>query len=90
MWFPQAARRHRTMAKNKRDKTVRRWCLEIDGERFRFSSKQMAVVIGRQARRLHEGVRLIEEYDLFATEGVLGGPMQNIDHQEFDRTILLA
>lgn len=70
---------------------VRRWYLDIAGERFRFSTKRLAVIIGRQARALDDSVRLIEEYDLFAV-----GPSwseargKHIDHQEFDRTTLLT
>jgi len=67
---------------NPQIKEVRRWILSCPGMRVNCRSKENAVRWGRMARHAGKDVRLIEEYDLF-DHGTL------IDHQEFDRTILI-
>lgn len=63
-------------------KTVRRWLLVGYNFRVDCRTKSNAVRWGRMARMAGKDLRLIEEYDLFDRE-------QHIDHQEFDRTVLI-
>lgn len=64
-------------------KQVRRWRLVGTNLNVNCLTKQNAVRWGRMARQAGMDISLIEEYDLF-DRGVL------IDHQEFDRTILIT
>lgn len=78
------------MKKQRGVKSETRWKLEFaNGDRVGFRTKGLAVVCGKAILAEGLSVRLIEEYDLFATENVLGGPLQHIDHREFDRSALL-
>ena len=61
---------------------MRRWYLSGPDYKIRCSTKKFAIRLGRIGRKAGQDVSLIEEYDLF--EGAV-----HIDHQEFDRTILL-
>lgn len=63
-------------------KENRRWILSCPGLRVNCRTKENAIRWGRLARQAGKDVSLTEEYDLF-DRGVL------IDHQEFDRTILI-
>ena len=64
-------------------KEVRRWHLCSPGIKVNCRTKANAIRWGRIARQAGKDVTLTEEYDLFE-HGVL------IDHQEFDRTILIT
>ena len=69
-------------------KENRRYYLDINGERNRFNTRSLAIITGKALRSKGiDGVKLIEEYDLFSWED--GNHWKHIDHQEFDRTILL-
>ncbi len=63
-------------------KEVRRWRLVSTNLNVTCRTKENAVRWGRIARQAGKNMSLIEEYDLF-DRGVL------IDHQEFDRTLLI-
>jgi len=64
-------------------KEVRRWLLVSSELKVNCRTKENAVRWGRMARQAGKDVKLIEEYDLFLREKL-------IDHQEFDRTILIS
>lgn len=63
-------------------KEVRRWLLKAPNFKVNCRTKENAVRWGRMARSAGKDVSLIEEYDLFDREKL-------IDHQEFDRTVLI-
>ncbi len=70
-------------------KENRRWYLVFDDTKIRFQTKNLAIFIGKVAYERGYNVRLIEEYDLFDyTASQNKG--KHIDHQEFDRTILIT
>ena len=64
-------------------KQVRRWRLVGTNLNVNCGTKKNAVRWGRMARQAGANISLIEEYDLFDRDVL-------IDHQEFDRTILIA
>lgn len=64
-------------------KEVRRWRLVGMDLNVNCHTKENAVRWGRMARQAGANISLIEEYDLFDRDVL-------IDHQEFDRTILIA
>lgn len=64
-------------------KEVRRWRLVGTDLNVKCSTKENAVLWGRMARKAGKDIKLVEEYDLF-----IRGEL--IDHQEFDRTILIT
>jgi len=64
---------------------VRRWRLVGTNLNVNCGTKENAIRWGRMARQAGGDISLIEEYDLFdLNKKVL------IDHQEFDRTILIS
>lgn len=71
-----------------KSKENRRYYLDVNGERSRFGTRSLAILTGKALRSKGvDGVKLIEEYDLFSWEG--GNHWKHIDHQEFDRSNLL-
>lgn len=69
-------------------KSITRWYLEINGERTKFREKKLAIALGKPLLECGHDVKLIEEYDMFG-KAPSDSKMKKIDHQEFDRTILL-
>lgn len=64
-------------------KQVRRWRLVGTNLNVNCGTKENAIRWGRMARQAGANISLIEEYDLFERDVL-------IDHQEFDRTILIT
>ena len=71
-----------------KEKTITRWYLEVNGERTKFRDKKLAIAHGKPLLQCGYDVKLIEEYD-FYMRSPSDQHMKHVDHQEFDRTILL-
>lgn len=71
-----------------KEKIITRWYLVVNGERTKFRTKELAVAHGKPLLNCGFEVKLIEEYDLWMRTPS-DQHMKKIDHQEFDRTILL-
>ena len=69
-------------------KTITKWYLVLEGERIKHSTKELAIAHGKPLLACGYDVKLIEVYDLYM-KSPSDKHMKRIDHQEFDRTILL-
>ena len=70
------------------EKIITRWYLEVNGERIKFRTKELAIAHGKPLMECGYDVRFIEEYDMWV-KNPSDQHIKKIDHQEFDRTILL-
>lgn len=74
--------------KLKHTKTLTTYSVVVDGKPTSFSTKSMAIKLGKMAKRINKDVKLIEEYRLWDIQP--GIPAKLVDHQVFDRTILIT
>jgi len=65
-------------------KTITTYGLLINGEFIPFSTKKLAIEIGREAYKCDNSVKLIKKYNIFSLSL---NDSKLIDEQEFDRLI---